>query len=231
MKRHIIFFDLGQTLINEWNFIDFFDMKFIEILNGFGARIDKRIYKAIRDSVIRNRSIGSGGIKELVIEVCRLITQQHYQKLIVDRLEPQIIEWQKNLFRFFDDAPETITNLSKQYELGIIANQTVDSLKLLNHYNLDQFFKIKVISSEVKLKKPDPRIFTLAMKLALSKPEDCIMIGDRLDTDIGPANKLGLTTIRTENSLFKLQQPIDKFEQPTYTVAKLSEIPQVLHNL
>ena len=58
-------------------------------------------------------------------------TQQHYHKLIVDRLEPQIIEWQKNLFRFFDDAPETITNLSKQYELGIIANQTVDSLKLL----------------------------------------------------------------------------------------------------
>jgi HAD superfamily hydrolase (TIGR01549 family) len=231
MKQHIIFFDLGQTLINEWNFIDFFDMKFIEILNGFGARIDKRIYKAIRDSVIRNRSIGSGGIKELVIEVCRLITQQHYHKLIVDRLEPQILEWQKNLFRFFDDAPETITNLSKQYELGIIANQTVDSLKLLNHYNLNQFFKIKVISSEVKLKKPDPRIFTLAMKLALSKPEDCIMIGDRLDTDIGPANKLGLTTIRTENSLFKLQQPTDKFEQPTYTVAKLSEIPQVLHNL
>jgi HAD superfamily hydrolase (TIGR01549 family) len=231
MKRHIIFFDLGQTLINEWNFIDFFDMKFIEILNGFGARIDKRIYKAIRDSVIRNRSIGSGGIKELVIEVCRLITQQHYHKLIVDRLEPQILEWQKNLFRFFDDAPETITNLSKQYELGIIANQTVDSLKLLNHYNLNQFFKIKVISSEVKLKKPDPRIFTLAMKLALSKPEDCIMIGDRLDTDIGPANELGLTTIRTENSLFKLQQPTDKFEQPTYTVAKLSEIPQVLHNL
>ena len=231
MKQHIIFFDLGQTLINEWNFIDFFDMKFIEILNGFGARIDKRTYKAIRDSVIRNRSIGSGGIKELVIEVCRLITQQHYHKLIVDRLEPQILEWQKNLFRFFDDAPETITNLSKQYELGIIANQTVDSLKLLNHYNLNQFFKIKVISSEVKLKKPDPRIFTLAMKLALSKPEDCIMIGDRLDTDIGPANKLGLTTIRTENSLFKLQQPTDKFEQPTYTVAKLSEIPQVLHNL
>jgi HAD superfamily hydrolase (TIGR01549 family) len=231
MKRHIIFFDLGQTLINEWNFIDFFDMKFIEILNGFGARIDRRNYKAIRDSVIRNRSIGSGGIKELVIEVCRLITQQHYHKLIVDRLEPQILEWQKNLFRFFDDAPETITNLSKQYELGIIANQTVDSLKLLNHYNLNQFFKIKVISSEVKLKKPDPRIFTLAMKLALSKPEDCIMIGDRLDTDIGPANKLGLTTIRTENSLFKLQQPTDKFEQPTYTVAKLSEIPQVLHNL
>ena len=80
MKRHIIFFDLGQTLINEWNFIDFFDMKFIEILNGFGARIDKRNYKAIRDSVIRNRSIGSGEIKELVIEVCRLITQAALSK-------------------------------------------------------------------------------------------------------------------------------------------------------
>ena len=47
------------------------------------------------------------------------------------------------------------------------------------------------------------------------------MIGDRLDTDISPANKFGMKTIRTINSIFKLQEPITEFEQPNYTGYKL----------
>jgi putative hydrolase of the HAD superfamily len=54
------------------------------------------------------------------------------------------------------------------------------------------------------------------------------MVGDRLDTDIGPANKLGMKTIRITNSLFKLQRPTNEFEQPKYTVANLGDIPNLL---
>ena len=54
------------------------------------------------------------------------------------------------------------------------------------------------------------------------------MVGDRHDTDIGPANKLGMRTIRITNSIFKSQQPIDKFEQPMYTVTNLGDIPKLL---
>ena len=54
------------------------------------------------------------------------------------------------------------------------------------------------------------------------------MIGDRLDTDISPANKFGMKTIRTINSIFKLQEPITEFEQPNYTVTSLSGIPNIL---
>jgi FMN phosphatase YigB (HAD superfamily) len=57
------------------------------------------------------------------------------------------------------------------------------------------------------------------------------MIGDRLDTDISPANKLGMKTIRYTNSLFRLQEPIDKSEMATYIVDRLSEIPDVLQGI
>ena len=57
------------------------------------------------------------------------------------------------------------------------------------------------------------------------------MIGDRLDTDISPANKLGMKTIRYTNSLFKLQKPIDESETATYIVNSLSEIPNVLQGI
>jgi HAD superfamily hydrolase (TIGR01549 family) len=231
MKRPFIFFDLGQTLINEWGFIDYFDMRFFEMLNGFGARINFRNYQTIRDNVIRNRKIGHGSVRELIIEVCKLICQQGYGKIIVERLEPELKEARRNFFCLFGDAEQTMNSLLIQYDLGIIANQSVDILKILEESKINRFFKIIVLSSEVKVRKPDLEIFRLAMNLANTSPEHCIMVGDRLDTEIGPANKLGMKTIRTTNSLFKLQQPMNEFEKPTYVVANLSEIANILDKL
>ncbi|HYX56417.1 MAG TPA: HAD family hydrolase [Nitrososphaeraceae archaeon] len=230
MTRPCIFFDLGQTLINEWGFIDYFDQRFFEILNGFGARISFRNYRAIRDNVIRNRKIGHGSVKELIIEVCKLICQQGYEKIIVKRLEPELKEARRNFFCLFSDAEQTLSSLLMLYDLGIIANQSTDILKILEDSKIDRFFKVILLSSEVKIRKPDLEIFRLAMNLAKTSPENCIMVGDRLDTDISPANKLGMKTIRTTNSLFKLQEPMNEFEKPTYVVANLSEIANILEN-
>jgi FMN phosphatase YigB (HAD superfamily) len=226
-----IFFDLGQTLIDEWDYIAYFDQKFLETLNGFGARIDQRNYRAIRDSIIRDRKIGHGSVKELVVEVCRLLSPPGYEKVIASRLEPHIKQGRRDLFKFFDDAEPTLKALSKYCEMGIIANQSEDILELIEKSGFDRFFKVKAISSSIKLKKPDSKIFELALKQAGHSAKDCIMVGDRLDTDICPANTLGMTTIRTTNSLFALQVPTKVCERPAYTVAHLSEIPKILERI
>src|SRR5919106_47190 len=226
-----IFFDLGQNLIDEWDFIAYFDQKFLEMLNGFGARIDQRNYHAIRDSIIRDRKIGHGSVKELIIEVCRLLSPPGYEKVIASRLEPHIKQGRHELFRFFDDAEPTLEALSKYCELGVIANQSQDVAELIQKAGFDKFFKVQTISSSVKLKKPDLKIFELALKQAEQSAEDCIMVGDRLDTDICPAKTMGMTTIRTTNSLFALQIPRRACEHPTYTVAHLSEIPGILESI
>ena len=57
------------------------------------------------------------------------------------------------------------------------------------------------------------------------------MVGDRLDTDICPANTLGMTTIRITDSLFALQVPARECELATYTVAHLSKIPQIVERI
>ena len=226
-----IFFDLGQTLIDERDFIAYFDQKFLEILNGFGARIDQRNYHAVRDSIIRDRKIGQGSVKELIIEVCRLLSPPGYEKVIASKLEPQLKQGRRDLFRFFDDAKLTLETLSKRCKMGIIANQSEDILELIEKSGFNRFFTVKAISSSVKLKKPDPKIFDLALKQARRSPTECIMVGDRLDTDICPANTLGMTTIRTKNSLFALQVPNKHCEHPTYTAAYLSEIPSIVESI
>jgi putative hydrolase of the HAD superfamily len=231
MKKHFIFFDLGQTLVNEWNFIEYFDSIFLDTLNDFGSKIDMRNYRAVRDNVIISRKIGQEEyIQELIIEVCKLISQPGYDRIIAKKLEPEIRK-ARRLFRLFDDTIHTISILSRKYDLGIIANQSEDILDLLKHSNMNRFFKVNVISSEVKMKKPDLKIFLLALDRAACKPADCVMVGDRLDTDIYPANKLGMKTIRTTNSLFRLQTPLNDLEQPTYSVVNLSSIMDIVMDI
>lgn len=231
MAAPFVFFDLGQTLVDEWGFIAHFDQKFLEILNGYGARIDQRNYRAVRDSVIRDRRIGNGSVKELIVQVCKMLSPPGYEKVIAERLEPQINEGRRDLFRFFDDAEPTLQALSRHCEMGLIANQSEDICELLDKSALGRLFKVQAISSIVKLKKPDPAIFELAIRQAGRPAQECIMVGDRLDTDICPANTLGMTTIRTTNSLFALQAPTRECERAAYTVARLSEIPEIVERI
>lgn len=231
IETPFIFFDLGQTLVDEWRFIEYLDNKLLEVLNGFGARIDLRNYRAVRDNVIRNRMIGNGSTRELIIEICRLVTQRGYERIIADRLEYDIKYGRRELFRFYYDAEQTLSILSQKYKLGIIANQSRDVLQLLDKFNFRDFFNVVIVSSEVNMNKPDPRIFQLAMDRAANNSKRYVMIGDRLDTDISPANKLGMKTIRYTNSLFRLQEPIDESEIATHVVNRLSKIPSILQEI
>jgi putative hydrolase of the HAD superfamily len=231
MQSPFIFFDLGQTILDEWDFIAHLDQKILELLNGFGARIDQRNYCAVRDSIIRDRKIGHGSVRELVIEVCRMLSPAGYEKVIADRLEPQITQDRRDLFRPFADAEPTLQELSRHCEMGLIANQPQDIHELLEKSGLGRFFKVQAISSFVKLNKPDPRIFELALKQAGYHAKGCVMVGDRLDTDICPANTFGMTTIRVTDSLFALQVPAQECEHATYTVAHLSEIPKIVESI
>lgn len=231
IETPFIFFDLGQTLVDEWRFIEYLDNKLLEVLNGFGARIDLRNYRAVRDNVIRNRMIGNGSTRELIIEICRLVTQRGYERIIADRLEYDIKYGRRELFRLYYDAEQTLSILSQKYKLGIIANQSRDVLQLLDKFNFREFFNVVIVSSEVNMNKPDPRIFQLAMDRAANNSKRYVMIGDRLDTDISPANKLGMKTIRYTNSLFRLQEPIDESEMATHVANRLSEIPSILQEI
>lgn len=231
MQRPFVFFDLGQTLVNERDFINHFDAKFLDLLNGFGARIDARNYRAVRDSIIRDRGIGHGSVKELVVKVCEAVLPAGYGSAVLKRIDPEIKQGRKELFRFADGAEIVLKTLSQKCDLGIIANQSEDIVGLLQSSGLDKYFKVRTISGAVKMKKPDPRIFQLALKEAGREPKGCIMVGDRLDTDICPANKLGMVTIRVTDSLFALQEPREDCERPAFTAARLVDVPEIVEKI
>ncbi len=227
-SSYFLFFDLGQTLINEWEMICHLDRIFLELLEGFGTKIDRLNYVAIRNNIIRNRIIGNGGIREMIFEVCRLLRPEGYGRIILQHFEPYIEYERKNHLTLYDDALATLSELAKKYQMGIIANQNGDVLPLMQKYGITGFFKVLVLSSQIGFRKPDRRIFDTALLKAGKSAPECVMIGDRLDTDIKPANELGMKTIRITNSLFSQQEPLSESEHPTVTIKRLREIPSAM---
>jgi 8-oxo-dGTP diphosphatase/putative hydrolase of the HAD superfamily len=98
----------------------------------------------------------------------------------------------------------------------------------LDALGIGKFFDVVVSSAEAGCKKPDLRIFRMALAQAGSRyehePWRTVMVGDRLDNDIYPANQLGMKTIRIMQGYAVGQKPRSCEWEPDATVARLTEL-------
>ena len=138
-------------------------------------------------------------------------------------------QWHSEKEILYDDAIELLLYLkNKKYKLGIIANQKKGLQKRLDEFGILEFFDIVIASAEVGVSKPDKEIFEIALAKANCKPNECIMIGDRLDNDIIPANQIGMKTIWIRQGLSKYQTIKMGMEYSNFVVSSLSEIEDIL---
>lgn len=56
-------------------------------------------------------------------------------------------------------------------------------------------FDAAVSAATLGAAKPDPRLLLAAAEACGVEPAECLMVGDRLDSDLAPARRLGMTTI------------------------------------
>ena len=161
----------------------------------------------------------------------RLLLPKGYDQIIFNRLKGILLENKKKLIKLYNEVPIIIPLLSNTYSLGIISNNSSGSADLLVKNNLIQYFKTIHLSQDIGVKKPDPIIFNKAIESSCISKDRCVMIGDRLDIDICPANDLGIKTIRTLNSAYKVQKPISKKEEPLFVIKSLTELPDILSSI
>lgn len=204
----------------------------MEQINGFGARIDFRNYLTLKNNVIKTRRILNGELRQVIMEICKLILPPGYEKIILNRIELEINEGEKRYYQISEEVKIVVEILSKSHTLAMISNNYSNfSLELLKKVNLYNLFKFIVFPSELNSTIPYERLFLDLMKKANVTAAESVVIGDRLDTDIYPANKVGITTIRITDSIFNLQSPQNACEIPTYSVAKLKDTIEIIDGI
>lgn len=198
-----IFFDIGSTLVDE---SDAYKQRVLETISGTSISYSE----FIDTMLIYYRQNGKG------------------DKLAAAHYGLTLMEWKSEYEKLYPQAVNCLHLLVNEYKLGIIANQQPGTLSRLKKFGISEYFSLVVASAEEGVAKPDERIFELAMERADCFPEEAVMIGDRLDNDIAPAKRLGITTIRVLQGYGKYSSPLSDYEIPDFTVSCLDEICGIL---
>lgn len=102
-----------------------------------------------------------------------------------------------------DGFLDFIKVVSKDYKLAIISNDSSRwSEYLRKKFDINQYFDVISISGDLKMQKPDERIYRFTIEQLGVNAEDCVYVDDR-ETNLVAAEKVGMKAIllgsRTES--------------------------------
>jgi len=98
--------------------------------------------------------------------------------------------------QLYEDTFWTLNEFRKQFRLGIVSDaQRVFCKPELRTLRLENFFEALVISSDYGFRKPDPRLFHIALAALDVSASEAAYIGNRYETDLVGAKEAGLAVV------------------------------------
>jgi len=94
-----------------------------------------------------------------------------------------------------DEAKPALRALAEKYPMALVSNFYGNVDSVITAYGIRPFFRFVIDSTDVKVRKPDPRIFAIAIERFGLKPEEVLIVGDSLKNDILPGDALGCPTV------------------------------------
>jgi HAD superfamily hydrolase (TIGR01509 family) len=176
------------------------DVVFLDV--GGPIYSDRPYYEALLAAIHEVRPDASDAEFWDEFEACRRdqrgpFTERLALRFVEDVDLPVVLRRRTELWRYPPDALQpdahsALAALAREYRLGVLANQERWIRDTMARDGIDRYFELWIVSAEVGMEKPDPRIFEHALAVAGVPPERCVMVGDRLDNDIVAAKRHGI---------------------------------------
>lgn len=126
------------------------------------------------------------------------------------------------------DAKETIIELHRRgYQLGIIAN-TITETEIPDWMLSDgvtKYFKTVILSSKVRIRKPDPYIYLIAARVMGVDPAKCAYLGDNPIRDVEGTRAAGYgMMVLIEEPATIAKEPQQSDLKPDYTIKETVQL-------
>jgi putative hydrolase of the HAD superfamily len=118
-------------------------------------------------------------------------------------------------------AVETIAALRERgLKTGLITVCSEDVVSLWEETDFHGLFDAEVFSAAVGLRKPDPRIYRIALEKLGVEASDAMFVGDGANDELGGAERVGMTAVGVESPTGELP---DDWAGP-----RIRELPELL---
>jgi HAD superfamily hydrolase (TIGR01662 family) len=243
MQISTILFDLGSTLLY---FRDPWPPIFVEADRALVAVL-QRAGLPLEDKFFRTES---GGFLETyytkrvdgIIEKTTMTALKEYLaskgfRAVTDStlraaLDAMYSITQQNWYLEEDTIPTLEILRERGFKLGLISNTSDDknAQDLIDYYRLRSYFELVVTSAGCGIRKPDGRIFQMALDHFHVQPKAMMMVGDTLDADILGANQKGIYSVWI-NRRVAYEEEGELTIQPQAVISSLTQIPILLTEL
>ncbi|MHB0754267.1 YjjG family noncanonical pyrimidine nucleotidase [Polaribacter sp. M15] len=200
MKIEHVFFDLDHTL---WDFEKNSDLTFQKIFAKHNLAIDihtfLKVYKPLNREfwrLYREEKITKTALRYQRLKAAFDAVNFSISDDLIHQIADEYIQFLPDFNHLFHGTFEVLNYLKDKYELHIITNgfEEIQSKKM-NSSHISDYFKVIITSESVGVKKPNPKVFYHALRLANARADNSIMIGDSVEADILGALNVGMKAI------------------------------------
>lgn len=129
-------------------------------------------------------------------------------------------------------ARKVLLDLKREgYILAVVTDgDPIKQWEKILRLELDDFFDDVFISDYLGVRKPHPKIFKRALKKLGVRPEEAVMVGDRLYSDIYGAKRVGMKTIWFRYGKYR-DKELEYLDYADFAVDSLEEVPKIVRGL
>ena len=186
-------------------------MKKVVIFDFWGTLVENGVWSPIRQ--VRNILKVDMDYSEYVTRLERVMMIKKFEtlgeafKVVCDEFSiecgPKKIDrlvglWNKNwiLAEPYEETLDILKELKGDFKLVLISNTDCFSVSsVASKYNLRGFFDLILFSYEVGMLKTDEGFYQKIFDELKVKPEECLAVGDSIETDIKAAQNAGVDVV------------------------------------
>jgi HAD superfamily hydrolase (TIGR01549 family) len=147
----------------------------------------------------------------------------------LDEVQRVCLEITQRHLIFCPNAPEVVRTLSQNYKLGLITNGPTElQWGKVDYLNVRDWFGAIVVSHDIGILKPDPRIFETALNQLGVSASQSVYVGDSVKHDIQGAHNAGLKSVWVNSAGLPFDENVSK---PDLEIDNLDQLLEWLKGL
>ena len=214
----LVLFDLGGTIYDDSTYT----RALLRAVHDIDPNVQENEFWAVYDE---QRMRASGSLRTAIAN--NFVPNQDRERLTALARG----YWEYPPSALYPDVKPALKALATQFQLGLVANSGEAALNALRRDGLQELFTVIALADFVGVEKPDERIFRYALETAGVSPSRAVHVGNRLESDIRPAQKLGIRTVWLLRGDAPPAPTLDQLAEPDAVIISLVGLPTALSRL